>query len=507
MKIKKIAIAVLSLFAFGGVLLGTTSCDDEVISNAPQIEAVEGTTIELTSISLDTENVQRVFYVGDTFNCDNLIVNRKFIRRNIETELVVEKNLSDQTKIFFVDTSEVDMNHVGEYLVYVSVRLGTVMRREVYKIEVKSSLFETTPNITYAAGLDVTFADNSKIKTYLLNSNDLDANNLVDNMKFKLQKATNDANGNTTLEAQDLTKSNVKIEQSVNRNQIGTYMIKVTYDNGNVNINGKNYENKVTSYVIVDVTNPIRRIQVLDTSTAVFNASIDGINAEQAGWQVRVTPTVGDAYTDSFTYEKYSIENLDIFKWGKQQEVKVVLNSDPTVSCTKIIQINESTTQDIKAYYDLEPQIQGYNGDGNPTSILLGTADFIYGPLPTKIGDDVYYSSGATYVLNRAADSYGSISFPTRITIKGSAQAIKIVMDKPGQIVAFYASTADEERDITFCSDNNGQVGEELQSGVTSSTKQVISRVTFNAEKAGTYYIMNTLGGIYVHGLIVAKSK
>ena len=506
MKIKKIGLAVLSLFAFGGVLLGTTSCDEEVVSNAPQVEVIGGTSIELASITLDTENVQKVFYVGDQFNYDNLVVNRRFIRRNIETEKIIDNNLTDQTKVFFIDKSEVDMNHEGEYLVYVSVRLGSVMRRESYKIEVKSSLFETTPNITYAAGLDVTFADNSKIKTYLLNSNDLDANNLVDNMKFKLQKATNDAAGNTTIQAQDLTKNNVKIEQSVNRNEIGTYMIKVTYDNGNVNINGKNYENKVTSYVIVDVVNPIRRIQVLDTSTAVFNASIDGIDAEQAGWQVRVTPTVGSAYTDNFTYDKYTIENLDIFKWGRQQEVKVVLNADPTVTCTKIIQINESQTQDIRAYYDLEPDASEFV-DGKPTKMLLAGTDFIFGPLPNKIDSDIYYDSGATYVLNRSADSYGSISFPTRITIKGTAQPIKIVMDKPGQIVVFYASTNDEERDITFYNDKNGQIGDELQAGYTSSTKQVISRITFTAEEAGTYYILNTSGGIYVHGLIIAKSK
>lgn len=505
MKIKKIGLAVLSLFAFGGVLLGITSCDDEVISNAPQVEVIEGTTIELASITLDTENVQKVFYVGDIFNYENLVVNRRFLRRDVETERILENNLVDQTKIFFIDTSEVDMNHVGEYLVYVSVRLGSVMRRESYRIEVKSSLFETTPNITYAAGLDVSFADNTKIKTYLLNSEELDANNLVDNMKFKLEKATNDGDGNTTIQAQDLTKNNVKIEQSVNRNEIGTYMIKVTYDNGNVNINGKNYENKVTSYVIVDVVNPIRRIQVLDTSTAVFNASIDGIDAEQAGWQVRVTPTVGSAYTDNFTYDKYTIENLDIFKWGRQQEVKVVLNADPTVTCTKIIQINESQTQDIRAYYNLEPDASEFV-DGKPTKMLLAGTDFIFGPLPNKIDSDIYYDSGATYTSNRS-DSYGSIQFPTRISIKGTAQPIKIVMDKPGQIVVFYASTNDEERDITFYNDKNGQIGDELQAGYTSSTKQVISRITFTAEEAGTYYILNTSGGIYVHGLIIAKSK
>ena len=80
-------------------------------------------------------------------------------------------------------------------------------------------------------------------------------------------------------------------------------------------------------------------------------------------------------------------------------------------------------------------------------------------------------------------------------------------MDKPGQIVVFYASTNDEERDITFYNDKNGQIGDELQAGYTSSTKQVISRITFNAATAGTYYILNTSGGIYVHGLIIAKSK
>jgi hypothetical protein len=75
-------------------------------------------------------------------------------------------------------------------------------------------------------------------------------------------------------------------------------------------------------------------------------------------------------------------------------------------------------------------------------------------------------------------------------------------MDKPGQIVVFFASTGDEERELVF---RNGE--EDLQTVYSDSVKQVIKQAVFNVPAAGTYYIVNPSGGMYIHGLVVAKNK
>ena len=120
----------------------------------------------------------------------------------------------------------------------------------------------------------------------------------------------------------------------------------------------------------------------------------------------------------------------------------------------------------------------------------LEDTDFIFGP-------NVTYTDRSSN-----NDKYGALKFDTRFTIKGSSQPVKIVMDKPGAIVVFYASTGDEEREIVF-----RNATEDLDSAFSDSVKQVIRQAVFEVPAAGTYYIINPAGGMYIHGLIVAKNK
>ncbi len=508
MKKRRIAIALFSL-AFLGAAVGLSSCSGSSANETGDVnfEIQEGTKFKLNRISLDTSAAQTVFYVGDRFNHDDLIVNRTFLRVTDDlNETIVEKDLVDTTRLYSIDSSEVDMNHVGEYYVYVSVRYGDTVRRDNYKVKVLSSRFETTPNIEYVAGLNVTFSDNTAFKSYLLNSNELNVDSLVSGLKIKLCKCSNDADANSTQTFEDIDAKKVKIEHSVDKTKVGTYMIKVTYDNGTIKIDGKKYDNIVTSYVIVDVNNPITKMQIV--GDAVFEATINGIDPEQKNWKVRITPTVGSTYEEPFTNAKYTIEDVDIFKWGSQQEIKIRSKENPDVFCTKVIQINESQSQNITAFYTLTPNVTAKTSDNKPSEILLGGSNYIYGPLPKKLDGDDYYSTGATYENGRASkDKYGSIAFDERITMTGTSQAIKLVLDKPSQIVVFFATSGNEERDLALYSEINGDIGDELQTAFTTSEKQEIVKATFTIANPGTYYLANTSGGIYLHGLIVAKSK
>ena len=46
-----------------------------------------------------------------------------------------------------------------------------------------------------------------------------------------------------------------------------------------------------------------------------------------------------------------------------------------------------------------------------------------------------------------------------------------------------------------------------LQTEVTTTAKQEIVRKVYDVPSAGTYYLANPNGGVYVHGFIIATDK
>ena len=461
----------------------------------------------LSSVAVDYSNATTVFYVGQEFSYEGLVVKKSYIVTHADG---TRENKIISTTEFTVNSDAVDMTTVGTYVVYVQTRDGAAIKETNYRIQVKSSLFESTAGLTYNAGLQATYADSSLIKTYLLKSSEYNYNSLLGGIKLTLQKKTVDASGTVVTDEEPITiqknDPNLTIESSIDINTVGTYLIKFTYKGEDKVINGKTYNNDVKAFLVLDVNNPITGITVISTNTT-FEANIDGIDPEAAGWRVRVTPTVGSPYNENYTSEKYSISDVDLFKWNTQQTATIT-HLESGVTTAKNIQINESTTQNITPYYDLTPPLSNYDEAGNPQTVLLAGTDFIYGPLPNKVDTAVYYGSGATYTSAREEkDKYGSIGFPERITIKGTSQAIKINMATAGQIVVFFASTGDEARDLCFYNEKDGALGEELQSATSLDVKQSITRVTFTADAAGTYYIANPVGGMYIHGFIIATEK
>ncbi|MCR5113552.1 MAG: hypothetical protein K6A63_06405 [Acholeplasmatales bacterium] len=466
-------------------------------------------TYRLSSISVDYSNATTIFYVGEEFSYEGLAVKKSYI---VTHEDGTKENKIITTNEFTVDSDAVDMSAVGTYTVYVQARDGASIKETNYKIEVKSSLFESTAGLTYNAGLQVTYSDNTLIKTSLLEDSSYNYETIINGLNITLQKKTVNATATEVVDEDPITISksdaNLTIESSIDINTVGTYLIKLTYKGEDKTINGKTYSNNVTAFLVYDVTNPIQSITVLATSSAtLFEANIDGIDPAANGWKVKVTPTVGAAYTEAYSSDKYELSGVDLFNWG-QQQVATITHIESGVSATKIIQINESTTQNIIPYYDLTPTLSDYNGAGNPETVMIGGTDFIYGPLPYKVGDDLYYDSGATYTTGRdTKDLYGSIAFPVRVTIKGTSQAFKISMSTAGQIVVFFASSGDEARDLCFYNEVDGAIGEEIDSTTSSDVKQTITRVTFTADAAGNYYIANPSGGMYIHGFIIATAK
>ena len=513
--LKKIGILALSLSLFGVTACATNdntslaNKTEETVDLAGEEIIIEETdTVMLNSMLLNVNNAKTTFYLGEEFSHEGLVV--------IKSLLVLDKDgnrkgfVQQETEDFTVNIDEVDMNTLGTYKVSVSVREQANIITQSYNINVKSSLFETTPNLEYFAGIEATYSDGKRMMDVLLNESSFNKDTIINGLKLTLHKKKTNANGTATtdLDPITITKNDVQIEENVDISKVGTYLIKVKYIGDNLTINGTTYTNEVSAFVIIDVINPITKIQFIGSaSSRQFEATVNDIDFAEAGWKFRLTPTVGDQYVVDFSYDLFDVSDVDIFNWGTSQAVTVTYKEDPTVTVNVQIIINESTTQDITSYYTLTPEIKENNAEGLPTVITLAGTDFIYGPLPKAIDTDNYYGSGATYVSGRVEkDKYGAVGFDERISIKGTAQAFKVVLEKDADLVVFFAPTGDEESDISIYQAKGDELGDEIDTVTSGDIKQQIKKAVFTVP-AGTYYIAAPGAGVYVHGFIVATAK
>ena len=514
--LKKIGILALSLSLFG-VAACTTDGNaslinktEETVDLAANDIVIEDTdTVMLNAMVIETKNVRTVFYLGEEFSHEGLIVKKSL--------LVLDKNgnrkgyVEEETLDFTVNVDEVDMNTLGTYEVTVSVREQANVKTQSYEITVKSSLFETTPNLEYYAGIEATFSDGKRMMDVLLKESTFNKDTIINGLKLKLHKKQTNADGTETtdLDPIDITNADVEIEDNIDINTVGTYLIKVKYKGSDLVINGTTYENEVAAFLIVDVINPITKIQFVGTAASrSFEATVNDIDFAEAGWKFRLTPRVGSAYVVDFSYDLFDVSDIDIFNWGQNQTVTVTYKEDPTVTVNVQIIINESQTQVITPYYTITPEIKENDAEtGLPTVITLAGTNFIYGPLPKAIDSDSYYDGGATYVSGRAAkDSYGTVSFDERISIKGTSQAFKVVLEKDTDLVVFFDPTGDEESELTVYEAKGTELGDDISTVTSGDVKQVIKKAVFTLS-AGTYYIAAPGAGVYVHGFIVATAK
>ena len=538
--IKKISIIALGLaFTFGIASCQKKPSDDtmdgknandgvvsadpgsvSIAENYPDLEVDlnrEDANYELQNITVDTTNANTTLYLGEQFHCEGLVVKATYsLYDTAGNQILDEKgngiNKTQQVYDYSIDSSDVDTSVIGTYYATVRYRYGKIIRTRQILISVSSSKLETTKNLVYPAGITATYefastpAGVEKFDSHVVTVKQgttfkFDKSKL----KYKLYTNTVSRTGQSYKTAvSDLSVTDVVVDDSkVDCNQRGTYLIPVTYTAND----SLGESHTVKTFVIVDVINPIKSI-ALKSGTRAIGASIYDVDPNKLNWVVRVVPTVGSGYDEKWSDDKFALEGVDIFNWSDSQTVTIRSKEYPDVTGTTTIKINPSETQDIKAYYDLVPKITKIGTDSLPEEITLAETNFIYGPLPKSINGAPYYTSGATYVNGRSGkDAYGSIAFDNRISIKGLTQTIKVVMDKPGQILVFFAGQSDEESELTmYSSDEDGRMDEEVGTGVTGSTKQIITKHIFNCELPGTYYFAAPGAGLYIHGFIIAKA-
>lgn len=431
--------------------------------------------IVLSSISIDTSNVQQIFYLGDQFNTKGLKVTANYIKYvTNESPQGIAKECND----YYVDYSEVDMNQVGEYPVMVVFREGTTRKTANYTVSVKSSRLDDS-GVKYAAGLEVQYGGNLDL---LLNDEFTFRQNALRTLKVHYYQDGKE------IEVKNTPLTNVKIDYSaVDTTKIGSYMIVYSFEEDLV-INGETVKNVVKSFSIVTVSNPITKIEFVEGTTTI-PASVTGLDVSD--WKIKLTLVKGDPQIVSFTSDLFTLSGVVSFVEGTY-EATVVLNEDKDIRFTKEITIVESTTHNVT----LGVEFGNYKdlGDGK---VQLDESGLFFATGNPKI-DEARQNSNGTW-----KDSYGgSITFHARTTIKNSAQAIEVVMNQPGIIVVYYASTGSTVREVVLY-DPSGNEVESFNTADSSAIQEAIVEVT----EAGTYRIVCPADQVYIHGCIIATEK
>lgn len=251
--------------------------DVELDPNMPSMKYNEenAVTYYALGMDIDTTDVRKKFYLGEQLNADNLKVQITLAKLDADGNVVIDstKNYVASVTNFSVDFSKVDIDTLGAYTVSVSYRYGGELLVKTYDIVIESSVFEKTPRLEYVAGAKVNYkADktgiDSSARVLTVSKNSTFAISKDDFVIEKIINKVNRYGSAVTATAQALDLSNLvddtnekklsddklTIDYSrVDTSKEGTYMIKVTYNNGIITVDGIDYPNVVESFVLVVV--------------------------------------------------------------------------------------------------------------------------------------------------------------------------------------------------------------------------------------------------------------
>ncbi len=524
-KIGLLAMSALMIAALASCSGSKTRKDisvtDGEVPTVVSSEDSSGIVERYSGFTIDTTNVRKEFYLGETFSSNGLKVEKSYLKYyKTGGQVEGQSAVKYETKDYSVDSSNVNMNVVGKYPVIVTCRVGSDTQTKRYDVEVKSSLFESTEG-SFISGIRLKINKDSltsDLKGFIDQQNDgysLEDNAILtvnkkynltfseDNLTYEVHKTTVEkvegklVSTDSVVPDTDIDSSKFTIDAtSWNTDENGDYVVTATYNAGKVTIKGVEYDNIVSSYIIISVVNPAKKIEIIGDSE--FDANVNGVDF--SSWKVKITRVVDEPQTIDFSDELFTVKNLDNFKWNQLQTVTVILKENTKVSINKSIYINESSTQNIEAIVDIKQTSDAADADGY---VKVGDTNYIFVKDTVKFDDRTdkidNVESGTTYTT----DSVGALKFYTRVTIKGVDQAFKVVMDKTGQIVVFFATPGVDAKDLEM----RNEAGEVLDATSTPAEIRRCVKYTFEIKEPGTYYFVNPTGGLYVHGFVVAKNK
>lgn len=499
MKLKRL-FSVLGALLLGASLLSCSGGGVDADYNFQKDENTSGG-FSFSSISINTDEVKKTFYIGDEFTSEGLKVKANY-RKMVDG---VWNSKEAEITNYSVDSSAFDSTAIGSYDIMVAYREGNVLSNVKYNVQVLPSIYDSLPvGGKYIAAIKATYTGTD---TFIRNQYVDDTFKFSrDKLDYKLVTNTIGEGKTITSEESSITYmefSDANFSHNIDYTKIGSYPVRITYDGPDLTIDGKTYKNRVTTFVILNVINPVKKIEKVSKDDTTFVASAS--NPDYSKWQFKLTRhvNVGEEVVN-YSPELFKIEGVSLLITGEQTANVEYLgsyegNSRPFADIK--VKVNQSPDLDITIYNDLLTTY--HNGEAidmsKDASKLLNLS-----------GVDLSNNTGvilADYLKAEAKKSTNSgIEFNVRATVQPQAKnsAVHFVLNRPATVVIFVASTSGSDLVRSFVITD--EEGEEIATGLTSVYNSP-RRFEFKVTEAGTYTLSVPVGGIYFYGAIIALEK
>ena len=485
---------------------------------------------KLVEIQVRTTDARTNFYLGEEFTSNGILVLARFNKLDENGNELTENgkvvSFLASVHTFFVDSSNVDTSIMGVYDVNVSYRYGEDVKTTTYTVRVDSSEFETTPNLKYVAGIKANYAadpskklspDGRVITRYCTPKGDNSFTLTPEELQLQIVK--NEVNGVASAFKQTVTDFStsgltndtttkiikdannlVSIDYSkVNTGKVGSYPIKITYNEGDITINGEKRSNVVQAFIIVDVIAPIVSMES-DSDSIDVDASIDILDLSKYSIIIK-RQYEGKTKMEvlPITQDKFLIKGVTGYVQGGQTatiESREACEDGTFLSVNVQVNIKASTTYNINvvtSMVDGEGTTEVVSGktwcyDYKVNNVLtLNKADI------TNIGDK-----------SRTCEEDGLDGFKGFAKIDkfgGDSYAEFNITEDDTTLIIYVGSNGDDERAFAVYNEEGEAIFEEM-----ATLKQTPRRYVLNLSK-GKYRLSAIGTTITFHGYVIATKK
>ena len=442
MKGKKIIIPAI------GLTLGISSLASCGTNVVPFEEKVV-----MTELNVNKFNAKTEYIVGEEFSSNNLVVTAiysDFSRKPITN--------------YKIDATAFDKDVVGDYNIYISYQEGTNLKVSSYTVSVKSIVEEQTP---YLLGITA-----EGIKTDYQAGQDLDLTGLKVYANY------------SDLTSEDITSSVTKDFSGFDKTKKGVYELKFSYSK--TYTKGSATQTKLAeTFILVKVDAKPVAISFIGGTT---NYLVDTMNDQPAA-------SVGMSLIDTSDW-KFNV----VYKTGQKE----VIDSED-------ISFDEEASQQADGSYKVGYNYS-YNGvtvsgqdakfNARFNNILKATSFINAGDLDVAtISADTELNDRITLLKSTAIDAnnakLGSLEFTKRIKLSGkgstSQRALVITTEKAAKVLIYArSSSSSEDRPLAIFNSENKELDSEVAYGG-------MTRIEFNVDAAGTYYIYGTTNAVNIY--------
>lgn len=523
--------------------------DMEQPENYPAIHINEENKLQyrLTTIKAYTEaekkGLARVkFYLGEEFNADNLLLLADFVKLDEEGNPAKDetgKNITVKARVtnYQVDGSEVDTSEIGYYDAQVSYRFGETVRTTTYNVSVRSSEFETSRNLVYVAGIKAGYKESYGNDSYLKLKNDgrilttyaqTSGNNnfTLNGADLNVQIVKNTVNGvgtafssqyidldlstyindTTAKKIHDADNKFVLDYSAVNTGVAGSYVMTLTYDAGVITANGREVQNIVKSFIVVDVITPVLRITNNNSFTVEASMALPDFSSYSVVVQRQYldgTTLKTKAAMTTLTNDKFTYENFIPYNQGTQQVtflLKEKTEDGDTLSFNSPVVVSASTTYNINITTDLSK--------GTIIDQTIEGGKVLYKEYQIESGVKAY-NVDATNINDKQRTCYADgTKFPGFLKLDSIAKNsyIEVTLTKKSTFILYIGTNGDDDRGFAIYDNNKELLYEDMATLEECQIKQYPIRRVYELE-AGTYLIAATGTTVVFCGYIIGSAK